>query len=278
MSEATGSLVGVIGASGFTGSAVTEILAEQGYAVQQFSRAERGAGWQLVGPRSADRPPIALWILACRIDSVAEHREMLLSYGAKRIVAISSTSIFTKGHSGSASEQQLIAQLKAGEADLAAWAAQHGIDWIMLRPTLIYGRGRDKNVSEIARLIRRFGFFPLFGAAEGRRQPIHVMDLAAWCVAALSKGEANRAYNVSGAEVLSYTEMVRRIFAANRRPAVTPHVPLALFRLALTVANRIPRFSHWTADMAERMNKDMVFDNSEAIAAFGVQPRPFTVD
>ena len=71
------------------------------------------------------------------------------------------------------------------EDKVKAWATAHKIDWIILRPTLIYGYGRDKNISEIAQVIRRFGFFPLFGPAQGLRQPIHVEDVALACCRAL---------------------------------------------------------------------------------------------
>ena len=84
-----------------------------------------------------------------------------------------------------------------------------------MRPTLIYGLGKVKNVREIAALIKRFGFFPIVGAGNGKRQPVHAEDLARACVSALlTETAANRAYNISGGEVLTYREMVNRIFAS----------------------------------------------------------------
>ncbi len=71
-----------------------------------------------------------------------------------------------------------------------AWAASHGVEWIILRPTLIYGLGRDKNIAEIARFVRRFGFSPLFGKAKGLRQPLHAQDVAGACIAALDAPDA----------------------------------------------------------------------------------------
>lgn len=269
-------LVGVIGASGFTGGAVLDAVAVTGAAAVPYSRSARGEGWHVLGESTLGQPPVAHWVLACGVTFFAEHADLLLARGARRVVAVSSTSIFTKTKTASDTEHRIMADLRAAEEGFARWAEQHGIEWIIIRPTLIYGYGRDRNVAEIARLIRRFGFFPMFGAARGKRQPIHVADLAQCCVSALERGTPNRAYNVAGAEVLDYREMVRRIFAANKKPAIMPTVPLGLFRLALAAANKIPRFSHWTAEMAERMNIDMVFDYADATEAFGFHPRPFT--
>ena len=104
-----------------------------------------------------------------------------------------------------------------------------GVDWVILRPTLIYGLGQDKNISEIVRLIRRFGFFPLVGQAKGLRQPVHAEDVATACLSALEKTDVvNRAYNLSGGETLSYREMINRVFTAlGRRPRLIPYRSLA---------------------------------------------------
>lgn len=136
----------------------------------------------------------------------------------------------------------------------------------------------DKNIVEIAGMIRRFGMFPILGGGTGRRQPIHAEDLGAACVDALDSPAAhNRAYNVSGGEVVTYRQMVQRVFRAMGRPALMPNVPLSAFRLALSFLRRNRRFAHWTPEMAERMNRDMVFDHSEAAKDFAFRPRQFTL-
>ena len=98
------------------------------------------------------------------------------------------------------------------------------------------------------------------------------------CVLALLSPASRKCYNVSGAEVLTYREMVERVFAAMGRRPMMPTVPLPAFKAALAVLNRIPRFSHWTPQMAERMNIDMAFDHSDAVRDFGFAPRGFSVD
>jgi nucleoside-diphosphate-sugar epimerase len=141
---------------------------------------------------------------------------------------------------------------------------------------MIYGLGTDKNVAEITRLIRRWGFFPLLGRGDGLRQPVHVEDLAQACVAAMdSPAGKNRAYDVSGTETLSYREMVKRIFVAlDKRPRIVV-LPRWCFRCALLGLRLIPRFRSWSIAMVDRMARDMVFDHSDARDAFGFDPRPF---
>jgi nucleoside-diphosphate-sugar epimerase len=221
---------------------------------------------------------ISYWICVAPIWVLPDYFPLIEASGARRVVALSSTSRFTKVGSGDTAENAIAAKLIDAEARVQAWAEGRGIEWVVLRPTLIYGQGRDKNISEMARFIRRFGFFPLLGSAQGLRQPIHAEDVAAACVAALqTPGAANRAYNLSGGETLAYREMVARVFAALGRPARLVTVPLWAFRLAVAMLRRLPRYRHWSAAMAERMNRDLVFDHAEAARDFGFKPRGFAL-
>jgi nucleoside-diphosphate-sugar epimerase len=205
-----------------------------------------------------------------------EHFALLEAHGAQRVAALSSTSRFTKGASSDPHEQAIAQRLEDAEAQVQAWAQCRGIEWTILRPTLIYGLGLDKNVSEIARVIQRFGFFPLLGAAQGLRQPVHVADVASACFKAVqAPSAANQAYNISGAEVLPYRAMVERIFIALRKPVHMLTVPLWFFAFAITMVRWLPRYRHWSSAMAERMNQDLVFDHTDAARDFGFKPRAF---
>jgi nucleoside-diphosphate-sugar epimerase len=285
--------LGLLGATSLVGECLLPLLTKAGWQVTAFSRRSieqvgGGVEWQQLGlarPRSdADGAAsgdgvygnIACWLCVAPIWVLPEYLDILEASGARRIVALSSTSRFTKGDSSDAAEQAIAHRLAKAEDHLQAWAETKGVSWVILRPTLIYGRGRDKNVCEIARFIRRFGFFPLFGAAHGLRQPVHVDDLAAACLAALDAPVAvNHAYNLCGGETLRYHEMVRRVFVTlNRRPRLVK-VPLSAFRMVLAAMRLLPRYRHWSAAMAERMNRDLVFDNADAVRDLGFAPRPF---
>src|SRR6185437_8320357 len=61
----------------------------------------------------------------------------------------------------------------------------------------------------IVRFVRRWRFFPLMGQADGLRQPVHAADVTTACVSALTMpAAANRTYNLSDGETLSYRELV----------------------------------------------------------------------
>ncbi len=280
--------VGLLGATSLVGECLLKLLARKGLCVTAFSRRPMSPGtvgieWrQLFDPASAGgsaseaKGAIDSWICVAPIWVLPEHFGLLEAYGARRVVALSSTSRFTKDNSSDLLEQDIARRLSASEDVLQNWAEARKVEWVILRPTLIYGLGRDKNIAEIANFISCFGFFPLLGRAEGLRQPVHAEDVAQACMAALEKSSpANTAYNLSGRETLPYREMVRRVFTAMKSRPHLVTVPLWVFRLALIGMHLWPHYRHWTAAMAERMNSDLIFDSSGAVRDLKFCPRPF---
>ena len=192
----------------------------------------------------------------------------------KRVVAIGSTSIFSKAASHNAFEKNLVAKHTRAERDIADIADTQRMGWTILRPTMVYGVGLDKNISALARFIRRFGFVPIYPPAVGRRQPVHSEDVAiAALQAAVSETARNKSYNVSGGEILTYREMLARIFEVMKcRPKI---VATTLLPLLLAIAGLVLRKEYLTRDVATRMNEDMVFFHDDAARDFGYRPRSF---
>lgn len=196
--------------------------------------------------------------------------------GGRRLIAFGTTGRYTKSRSEDPAEQASVARSAEAESLVVRLCVEYGIAWTIFRPTLVYGAGMDRNVTLIARLIRRYRCFPLLGSSRGLRQPVHAADLAEACWLALDNPNTyGKAYNLSGGETLSYLDMVRRIFVSqNLKPRFVP-VPLLLFRLAMWTISRIPRYHDFNLQMARRMNEDFAFDHSEATRDFGYAPRGF---
>jgi len=280
--------VGVIGATSLVGDSLLPMMKQAGWRVLAYSRSMSrrvadGVIWQKLPTPSRSslskvERGVSHWICVAPIWVLSEYFNLLEAHGVRRVVVLSSTSRFTKNDSTDPEEQAMAFRLAEAEERIQAWAESHDIEWVVLRPTLIYDFKRDKNIVEIARFIRHFGFFPLLGNAGGLRQPIHAQDVAIACMAALQTiGTANRAYNLSGGETLSYREMVTRIFAALGRSPRFLNVPLSAFSIAVAILKHLPRYRQWSATMAERMNQDMVFDHIDASRNFAFEPRPFVL-
>lgn len=278
----------VVGSSSQIGSWLVPDLLASGWTAHLISRgmarrADDGpfAIWHEFDLTKLDRPfpNVAASVLfhTAGIGAILPWLERTRTAGVGRVIAFSSTSLLTKAASDSAYDREMIGRLAAYEQNFIATCERLGLDWTILRPTMIYGgKFGDRTVMDIVRVIRKFGFFPLLGKARGLRQPVHAADLATACMqVADCPTTFNRIYNLGGGERLPYRSMVERIFKAmDRTPRFLP-VPLVGFELAVRLANLHPRYRHLTSSMAKRMNQDMVFSIEEADADFGFAPREF---
>jgi nucleoside-diphosphate-sugar epimerase len=275
----------VTGASSQVSDYLLPRLIAAGHDIHAVSRVTRDAMPEVAWFRADLDQPKALVMAAegcsaiihlAPIWSLPIHLPDLAHAGVRRVVAFSSTSRFGKGGSRNPAEQAMVRQLTDAEQALEDDCGGLGLCWTVLRPTLIYGCGRDRNVSSIARFVRRYGFFPIAGAGAGLRQPVHADDLAhAACAVLASDITCGRSYNLSGGETLSYRRMVERIFESVGRKARVVSLPLGPLRLLLRALSLVPRFRHVTPDMADRMSRDLVYDHSGAVRDFGYSSRGF---
>jgi nucleoside-diphosphate-sugar epimerase len=270
----------VIGATGLVGGYIVQHLNRSGerpLALTRSAQTDQAAHWfrgDLTQPAALDFPPFATLYCTANAALLADALPHIFSPSLKRIVVFTSTSIATKLSSEIAAERDALRILAEAERKIAGACQQHGIEWTILRPTLIYDPGRDQNITPLSRLIRRFGFMPLVGGATGLRQPVHAEDLAIGAIsAASSPAAANKTYALPGGETLTYREMINRIFAGLRRPPRTISVPAFLWKAAFVFAK--PLFPTANVAMGTRMMQDMVFDLAPAARDFGWKPRTF---
>jgi nucleoside-diphosphate-sugar epimerase len=277
----------VTGATGVVGHFLLPRLVAAGWDVDAISRraarGESAAGvhWHTLDmARDAGAVPATdvlfhaapLWLAPALVAPLAQR-------GLRRVVAFGSTSRFTKQDAPSAASRTVAHALAEAEQQLAEACRAHDVAWTVFRPTLIYGAGLDRNLSSMARMIRRLGFFPLAGEGRGLRQPVYADDLALACLLAVDEPRTfGRAYDLTGGSTLPYREMAERIFAElGRRPRL-PRLATGLLRAGLRAASLLPRLRHLGPEMADRMDRDQCFDSAAARDDFGYDPRPFDAE
>ena len=274
----------VFGASGQIGEALLARLA--------------GGGWQAFAVSRVPRPPAGgvTWLTGefANVGGLPEAVDVVFSTGpldgfaqwyargqvaTRRVVAFGSTSLDTKQASADAYERDIVARLQAAERLVFDTASANGAAATVLRPTLVYGAGRDQTLARIAAMGRRMGFFVLPRGANGKRQPVHVDDLAHAALAVVDAPATHgKAYALPGGETLAYRDMVARTLAALDPPAKLWEVPMPVFRTALWLARKAGMMRGLTDDAVARMREDLVFDASPAWRDFGYAPRPFEPD
>jgi nucleoside-diphosphate-sugar epimerase len=195
---------------------------------------------------------------------------------AARVVAVGSTSVHSKAASPDRGERALAARLATAEDRLADACERRGGTLALLRPTLIYGLGRDRNLSRLVGLARRWRWLPLPAGARGLRQPVHAGDVAAAVLACTATpAAATGGYDLPGGETVAYDDMVRRALAAGAPGSRLVRVPDAAFAAALQAMWLAGRFTDAGPGYLQRLRADLVYSSGPAAAAFGYRPRPF---
>jgi nucleoside-diphosphate-sugar epimerase len=271
----------VFGASGQIGQPLLERLNDAGwrvFAVSRQVRSDAPARHWLQGDLSGvgGLPPDVEAIFSCGPLDLFARWYAGAPVRTPRVVAFGSTSAATKHSSEDDDERDVSRRLLGAEAAIFARAEAVGAHATMLRPTLVYGAGRDATLTRIAHLAERWGRFVLPRRSDGLRQPVHVVDLAdaafAACTAPATYG---RSYDLPGGEAVPYRDMVQRVLACLQPPPPLLALPMPLFRLAVKAAQARGVAVDLTDAAVRRMREDLVFDVAPARRDFGYAPRPF---
>jgi nucleoside-diphosphate-sugar epimerase len=271
----------VIGATGLVGSHIVKGLIALGEHPIGLSRSVHESAdidWYIGDLEKSDvpydLPSVDILYCTAHATLLAGALPRLIHPALKRIVVLSSTSIFTKSDSENEAERKKVRRLIEAEQKIVAVCKQNGVEWTILRPTIIYGDGRDGNITPLSKVINRFGFMPLVGGGMGLRQPVHAQDVANGAIAAAQSSlAANKIYSLPGGEIITYREMIGRIFDALHRPRRMISVPRMIWRLMFAIGRSF--FPNSNSAMGLRMEKDMTFDSSSAVSDFGWHPRSF---
>ena len=225
------------------------------------------------------RPPQPEFDAVISVGPLAEFSRWYERTGpaSSRVVALGSTSVHSKSRSIDPAERALAGQLAAAEDRLAAACAARGAVVTVLRPTLIYGLARDRNLTRIVELARRWRVIPLPRGATGLRQPVHAADVAGAVLAGLRRpGPVPGRFDLPGGETLAYDEMVRRTLAAAVPSARVLRLPDAAFGAALGLARAVGAVPDAGEGMRRRLGEDLVHDDGPVRSALGIALRPFT--
>ncbi|WP_367346763.1 NAD-dependent epimerase/dehydratase family protein [Stenotrophomonas bentonitica] len=264
----------VSGATSQIGRFLLPRLVAAGLPVRALSRhaqpAQPGVEWQVGDMRALPVPAQTLQAIVsfAPLDAWGDWLATQDVAPAAKIIVTSSMSVLTKQGSAQPDEQALVALLQRGERNLATQAERLGMQWTILRPTLVYGAGVDRSLTPIVARARRTRVFPI-PMAHGLRQPVHADDIAQAVLAAVQgDAAAGQTLQIGGGERLDYQQMFQRVHASIGTATLPLYLPgMALRLLAATV----PR----ARGPVSRLEQDLVADNTALTALLGVRPRPF---
>ncbi|PTI70159.1 NAD-dependent epimerase/dehydratase family protein [Mammaliicoccus vitulinus] len=151
------------------------------------------------------------------------------------------------------------------------------INITILRPTMIYGSSRDRNMYKLIKFIDKSPVFPIFGNGNNLMQPVTATDLAIAYQQVLDNAEMckNQNYNLSGKYPIKYKELIKTVASKLDKNIILLPIPIKLSYYAVLVGNRIlPKFP-LNEEQVLRMKEDKDFTHLKANRDFGYRPMSF---
>lgn len=299
MAGVSGGPVVVTGASGFVGGALVRRLRADGVPVRAVVRTPgKGGPDALRGPAlGPDADWSALLAGADAVVHTAAHvhveatgdetagsafrvanvegtrrlAEQAAAAGVRRFVFISSIGVngpradhpFTESDAPAPQGPYARSKFEA-EQVLREVAAQAGMQWVVLRPPLVYGPAAPGNFARLVRWMARGVPLPL-GAVHNRRTLVAIDNLVDLIVTCLhSEGAAGQVFLAGDGESLSTPDLLRIVAQAQGRRACLLPVPVALLRAAAALVGR--------STDAERLCGNLEVDIGKARRVLGWTP------
>ena len=184
----------------------------------------------------------------------------------KRVVFISSTTVLIPSE----------VKIKNEKIKSEEYIRNSGLDYTILRPSMIYGADGDNNFSKMLRFIKRKRFFVVFGSGENMIQPVYVEDVAKSVADVLENNlTVRKTYELAGRYPLKYSEMLRIVREKSGLPFRIIRLPVEASKFAVSVYKQIMKKSDLDADQIDRMKIDKVYPYTEAVNDFGYSPVSF---
>ena len=272
-------MVLVTGATGYTGRFLVQRLLEAGRTLRLLVRAssnlsgmDTGTVGTVVGDleRLHESPAIFAGVRSVIHLGGVEHAGAVcerLDGGVERVVVTSSLRRFSSVPSAT------VEKVIRGEEQLI----ESGVPGTILRPSMIFGPGDDRNISRLTSQLRRNRLMPVLGNGRCLMQPVYVGDLVTAIVACLDEPTTlGRAYAIAGAAPLPYNELIDIVGAAIGVAPIKIHVPCAPALVAIWCAERCGIRLPVTVEQVRRLQEDKAFSIAGAQTDFGFSPLHFS--
>lgn len=187
----------------------------------------------------------------------------------KRLILVHTTGIYSKFKV--ASENYRNIELEISEL---LEATTKKISLTILRPTMIYGDFKDKNVSEFIKMVDKLPVMPIVNGGKNLIQPVHASDLgtAYYQVLTNQKLMSGKAYDLSGERPIQMKSFLTLISNELNKKIIFIPVPL----YAAVTASKIVKFASFNkfdyVEKVQRMSEDRSFSHDEAIKDFSYNP------
>lgn len=165
-----------------------------------------------------------------------------------------------------------------GQSKLAAEeiVKESGINWVILRPSEVYGMRGDEMIEKLIEFIKRSYLIPVIKTSQNTLTPLYINDL----ITALGKvieqdNLTDKIYLLAGPESFSFNGVIGQICQFYQLKRLKVYCPLLLLKLTVRTLSLAPIKSFLTYDQIARFLSPKSADISLAQKDLGFSPINF---
>lgn len=184
-----------------------------------------------------------------------------------RLIIIGTTGVYSKYNEYSAEYREAENYLE-----------QYSGCYCLLRPTMIYGSPKDKNLHKLIKFCHRYGFFPVFGSGDNLLQPIHADDIAQALLTVWKYPNIAGIYDLSGASIVTFRELLSLVGKLLNKPVRQLSLPLNLgIGMATALEKVLGEKSPVRREQILRLQEDKAYPHDAAQRDLNFQPRTLEI-
>ena len=127
------------------------------------------------------------------------------------------------------------------------------LDYIILRPTLMFGWFDKKHLGWLAKFMKKFHIFPIPGDGKYIRQPLFVLDFCKIIISALKKPNLDKIYDISGKDRITYIEIIKKIREVAKINSLIIKIPYNLFYFLINLYSYFDKNPPFTVSQLEAL-------------------------
>lgn len=289
----------VTGGTGFVGTSVVNRLLQRGHAVAVLARDPRKTrnrynhAVETVDGNVLD--PVSLAAAAAGRDAIVHLVGIIFEKGEQtfdRMHRVATENVLAAARAAGVKRYVHMSAMGSSEDSPSQYGKTKaagekavrasGLDWTILRPSIIFGPS-DGLVTLLAPIVRSNpGFIPVIGPGTTKLQPVAVSDVARVFADALEKPETiGKSFELGGPQALPMNDIYREIAAAVGKPGKPLlHFPLWYGRIIASVFEWLTRRGIFdapplTRDQLKSLSRDNAADVSPTVAVFGGEWKAF---
>lgn len=149
------------------------------------------------------------------------------------------------------------------------------LKYAIIRPSMIYGPGDNKNVGWLIAIVKKLPIIPLPGGGNFGRQPLYVMDICKIVGKIAARKLDNKIYEIHGFEYITMKKMVKTIKKALGSNKISISVPIIFLFFAIKIAEIIFSKPKFTTDQIISLTSGEKFKGEAWWLSFDIIPTRF---